>query len=46
MIREHRYSQALLLARQVVEKYPDSPQAEVLRGQLPRLQERAAQQQE
>ncbi len=46
MIREHRYSQALLLARQVVEKYPDSPQAEALRGQLPRLQERAAQQQE
>jgi tetratricopeptide (TPR) repeat protein len=36
-----RYIEAAELARTVIEKYPDSPQAEALRAQLPRLDELA-----
>lgn len=36
-----RYIEAAQLAREVIERYPDSPQAEILRSQLPRLDELA-----
>ncbi len=36
-----RYIEAVELARKMIEKYPESPQAEALRGQLPRLEELA-----
>jgi hypothetical protein len=36
-LQEHRYAEALRLARHIVETYPDSPQAEALRDQIPRL---------
>ncbi len=44
LIRRHRFDEALHLARRVVADYPRSPQAEVLRGQLEALEERAAEQ--
>jgi outer membrane protein assembly factor BamD (BamD/ComL family) len=40
-VRHGRYIEAAELARRVIEKFPDSPQAEALRLQLPRLQELA-----
>lgn len=40
--RQHRYADALRLAQDVIEQYPGSPQAEALREQLPKLQEKAA----
>lgn len=40
LIREHHYAEALRRARRLIELYPDSPQAAVLREQLPRLQEK------
>jgi len=44
LIRRHRYGEALERARDLIEKYPTSPQAEALRGQIPRLQQRAQEQ--
>jgi len=41
MARHGRYIEAAELARKVIERYPTSPQAEVLRQQLPRLEELA-----
>lgn len=39
-VRQHRYSEALRMAQEVIEQYPGSPQAEALREQLPKLQEK------
>ena len=39
--RQGRYIQAAQLARKVIEQYPESPQAQVLRSQLTRLEELA-----
>lgn len=39
--RNGRYLEALELARRVIDQYPDSPQAEVLRDRLERLEELA-----
>ncbi len=41
LIKEHRYTEALTIARQLIARYPDSPQAGVLREQLPRLEQKA-----
>lgn len=41
-VREHRYAEALRVARTVVEQYPGSPQAAALRDQLPRLEQKVA----
>jgi tetratricopeptide (TPR) repeat protein len=41
LITAHRYGEALRIARELIQKYPNSPQAAVLRDQLPRLEERA-----
>ena len=40
-IKEQRFSEALRCARELIGRYPDSPQAHVLRGQLPRLEQKA-----
>lgn len=40
-IKEHRYTDALRRARELIERYPDSPQAAILREQLPRLEEKS-----
>lgn len=37
---EHRYAEALALARDVIRLYPESPQAKVLREQIPYLEKR------
>lgn len=37
--REHKLADALRIAKEVVELYPSSPQAEVLRAQIPKLKE-------
>ena len=42
LMKGHRYEAALRLAHELVDRYPNSPQAEVLREQLPRLEERVA----
>jgi hypothetical protein len=42
LIKEQRYDEALRIAHELLQQYPDSPQAAVLREQLPRLEERAA----
>jgi outer membrane protein assembly factor BamD (BamD/ComL family) len=39
--RQGRYIEAAQLARKIIKQYPDSPQAEVLRSQLNRLEELA-----
>jgi tetratricopeptide (TPR) repeat protein len=39
--RHGRYMEAVELARKVIERYPDSPQAEALRNQIGRLEELA-----
>ncbi len=39
-IDEHRFSEALALARDVVRLYPESPQGKVLREQIPHLEKR------
>jgi outer membrane protein assembly factor BamD (BamD/ComL family) len=44
LIREHRFAEALNLARTLIAHYPQSPQAGVLREQLARLEQRAAEQ--
>jgi hypothetical protein len=41
LIKDHRYREALRIARIVIDQYPDSPQAAVLREQLPRIEQRA-----
>lgn len=41
LIKEHRFNEALRIAEMLIEQYPDSPQAGVLRDQLPRLREKA-----
>ncbi len=41
LLRDHRYEEALNLARTIIAQYPDSPQAAVLRDQLPRLEQKA-----
>jgi hypothetical protein len=41
-VRQHRYVDALRMAQEVIEQYPGSPQAEALREQLPKLQEKAS----
>ena len=42
LLTEHRYDQAVRMARQLIARYPNSPQASVLPDQLPRLEEKAA----
>ncbi len=44
LIRRHRYGEALEQARDLIDKYPKSPQADALRGQIPRLEQRAQEQ--
>jgi outer membrane protein assembly factor BamD (BamD/ComL family) len=41
-VRDHRYAEALRLVQELIDQYPSSPQAEALREQLPKLQEKAA----
>jgi len=41
LVKHGRYIEAASLARSVIAKFPDSPQAEALRPQLPRLEELA-----
>lgn len=41
LIKAHRFGEALQQARQLITNYPQSPQATVLREQLPRLMQRA-----
>ncbi len=43
LIRARRFAEALRTANELIERYPQSPQALALRDQLPRLRERAAQ---
>ncbi|MEW6250231.1 MAG: hypothetical protein AB1716_06270 [Planctomycetota bacterium] len=43
LIRQQRFPDALRIAHDLIERYPQSPQAAALRTQLPRLEERAAQ---
>lgn len=40
-VKHGRYIEAVELAKKMIEKYPNSPQAEALRSQLPRLEELA-----
>lgn len=42
LIQARRFPDALRVAKELIERYPRSPQAEVLRDQLPRLEQRAA----
>ena len=44
LVQQHNFVQAEELARHVIATYPDSPQAQALAQQLPRLQELAGQQ--
>ena len=44
LIKDQRFADALRVARELLARYPDSPQAGVLRDQLPRLEQRAAEQ--
>ena len=45
LIKEQQYAEGLAMARKLIERYPGSPQAAVLKAQLPRLEERAMAQQ-
>lgn len=40
-VQAHRYGDALRLAKEIIDQYPNSPQAEALRGQLARLRDAA-----
>lgn len=40
-VAQRRFADALRLAQQIIERYPSSPQAEALREQMPKLEERA-----
>lgn len=42
LIKAHRFDEALRKANELIQQYPASPQAAVLREQLPRLEEKAA----
>lgn len=42
LIKRQRYEEALRIARQLLDQYPASPQADALREQLPKLEEKAA----
>lgn len=42
LIQERRYDVAFQSANDLIDRYPNSPQAEALRAQLPKLRERAA----
>ena len=42
LVKRQRFEEALRLAREVIGRYPHSPQADVLREQLARLKERVA----
>jgi outer membrane protein assembly factor BamD (BamD/ComL family) len=42
LINRRRFAEAASLARELIERYPDTAAAEDLRGQLPRLDELAA----
>ena len=42
LIKQQRFADALRIANNLIERYPDSPQAHVLRDQLPRLEQKAA----
>jgi tetratricopeptide (TPR) repeat protein len=42
LVTQRRYEEAVRLARQLIARYPNSPQAGVLHDQLPRLEEKAA----
>ncbi len=42
LVRLQRFREALRVANELITNYPDSPQAAVLRDQLPRLEQRAA----
>lgn len=41
-VKARRFTDAARVARDVIDQYPDSPQADVMRQQLPRLEARAA----
>lgn len=41
-IEEHRYRDAMRMAEELIERYPDSPQAQFLREQYDKLSEKAA----
>ena len=41
LVKDKRFEEALRIAHQLIEAYPDSPQAGVLREQLPRLEEKS-----
>lgn len=41
LVKDKRYAEAVDLAKKIIDRYPDSPQAEALASQLPRLEERA-----
>jgi hypothetical protein len=43
-LQQHRYWDAVALARRIIAEHPLSPQANALRSQLPRLEELAHQQ--
>lgn len=42
LIKQHRFDEALRVTNELLQQYPDSPQAAVLREQLPRLEEKAS----
>lgn len=42
LVKERRYDEAVRMAHEVITRYPNSPQAEALRAQIPKLEERAA----
>jgi tetratricopeptide (TPR) repeat protein len=42
LVRLGQFDEAIAIAQGMIQKYPNSPQAQALRSQLPRLQERAA----
>lgn len=42
LVKQQRFAEALRIANELIDRYPDSPQATALRDQLPRLQQKAA----
>jgi outer membrane protein assembly factor BamD (BamD/ComL family) len=42
LVRQQHFTEALRIAHELVNSYPDSPQAHALREQIPRLEQRAA----
>lgn len=41
LLKDHHYEEALTIARELIARYPNSPQAQVLQDQLPRLEQKA-----